>query len=280
MTEYVDLLGKSDEHGEEYFEAREFETRMRLEDNHYWHLHRRQVLLGELQRACPDKSLKLLELGCGIGTVATFLNENGYQVDYGDVHRAGLERARRRAEDRLGEGASGRKFLRLDVTQQGLPEGYHGAMLFDVLEHLRDDVRVMQNLRASLADRGRNGFVMFSVPAFQFLWSPWDDIEKHKRRYSGAQARALAESTGFRVERITYFFFPLFFAAAGVKLLRGARNSIRPPSPAGSISELTETKTTPLLNRVMLAALSPERRLLGRSRLPLGTSLLVVARVA
>ncbi|HET6373448.1 MAG TPA: methyltransferase domain-containing protein, partial [Candidatus Polarisedimenticolia bacterium] len=183
-----------------------------------------------------------------------------------------------RARLRLGPRADSRRFIRLDVTRQLPPYPYDGVLLLDVIEHLPDDLSVMKALSRYLSSSGRGGFLLLTVPAFSFLWSPWDDLEHHRRRYTASGLRRLAENAGFEVERITYFFLPLFFAAASVKALRGLRNRLSGTPAGASFSELAEARSHPLLNRVMLGCLAPERVWLRRAELALGTSLLCVAR--
>jgi SAM-dependent methyltransferase len=284
-AEFEDLVGgRSADELDAYFDHREFETRAWLEDQHYWHLYRRELIRQVLDAHRPDRAAPIIELGCGAGTVATHLNQHGRRVDYGDVHAEALRLARRRAEARVGQGHAPLRFVRVDVTRDPPLGGrYRGVLLLDVLEHLPDDVAVMRSIRAQLPPGGGAGgdapFVLFTVPAFQMLWSPWDDMEKHKRRYTREGAVRLATETGFAVERATYFFFPLFFAAAAVKGARLARRALAGPPPAAAgIAELTEAKSNAALNRAMLALLSAEARWLRRRDLPLGTSVLVLAR--
>lgn len=274
---FEDLLGDtSGDYGSEHFSPSEFALREALEDHHYWHLHRRQVIFEELLRAGVSRQARLIELGCGIGTVATYLNSRGFAVDYSDIHREALVIARRRAQSTLGTAAESRRFVRFDVTRAALEPAYEGILMLDVLEHLPDDRNALVNATQGLP---RGGVAMFTVPAFQLLWSPWDDMEHHKRRYTVAQARKLAENAGLVVQRATCFFFPLFFAALGVKLLRKARQAAVGPAPvAANILEMAETKTNPTLNgvaRKVLAAEHPVRRSLGFA---LGTSVMCVAR--
>jgi len=263
--------------GAEYFDEAEFAERERLEDSHYWHLHRREVLLGELRAFAPPAQCgPLLEIGCGIGTVATFLNENGYSVDYADYFGSALSIAERRARARLGAAFAERRFSRVDVTAPlALERSYAGLLLFDVIEHLPDDAKVLFNVRGALAV---GGFVVVTVPAFQALWSPWDDIEKHKRRYTRASLERALVGAGFDVVRSTYFFAPLFFAAAGMKAVRVAKRRLFGEKPAAHIGELTEAKNVSGLNQLMLAVLGPERRVLSAGRLPFGTSVLAIAK--
>ncbi|HNN93445.1 MAG TPA: methyltransferase domain-containing protein [Pseudomonadota bacterium] len=277
MASYEDRLGTPQDAGRDYFDGAEFALRTELEHSHYWHVHRRNVILDQLRAARPaTAALRLIELGCGIGTVATHLNEHGYCVDYGDVYGSALEIAAQRAQQRLGATAGERRFLRLDVTQPLPEEGWSGILLFDVIEHLPDDVTVLRQLHDALRT-ARDGFVMITVPAFPILWSPWDDLERHKRRYTQAGLCALLDRCGFSVEHSTYFFGPLFFAALGVKGLRTLRDATLGRPVASSISDLTESKNHAALNRLMLAALAPEQRWLRHATLPLGTSILAIA---
>lgn len=280
MTNGIEDRVGDESAGDSYFDPGEFELRAHIEDEHYWHVHRRRLLLDELRRACPDESRQLIELGCGIGTVTTYLNLHGYRVDYADVHTAGLRLARERAERRLGALVEQHRFFRLDITRD-FPEGhYDGALLLDVLEHLPNDVATLRNVGDHLRERSSGAFVLFTVPAFSLLWSPWDDIEKHVRRYAPDEARSLAERAGLRVERVSCFFFPLFFAALGVKILRTARGVLKPVKAPERITDLTETKSPPWLTRTALNVLGPERKWLhGDRTLPIGTSVVCVARV-
>jgi 2-polyprenyl-3-methyl-5-hydroxy-6-metoxy-1,4-benzoquinol methylase len=275
MRTYEDLVEDPESSGDDYFDGEEFALRAEIEASQYWHVHRRRVLLQTLRSVSLPDDARLVELGCGIGTVATHLNAGGLHVDYGDVFGSALEIAARRAQEELGDLASQRRFMRIDVTQPLPLSGYDGILMFDVLEHLPDDEAVLQNVHAALPS---GGLLMLTVPAFQFLWSPWDDIEKHKRRYTRANLSALLERTGFEVERATYFFLPLFFAASAVKGLRAVRNLVAPPGPADDITQLAEAQGGPVLNRVMLGVLATERPWLSQLPLPLGTSVMAIAR--
>lgn len=266
--------------GSEYFDSSEFQLRADIEDNHYWHVHRRAVLVDVLRAVSPpSKTGRCLEIGCGIGTVTTHFNQNGYVVDYGDYFENAVAIAKRRAEAKLGrEEAAKRRFMQVDATKDLALDGYQGMFLFDVIEHLPDDLLVMTNVRKAV-EKASDPFVIVTVPAFELLWSPWDDVEKHKRRYTRASLVDVLDRAGFSIERTTYLFAPLFFAALGVKGLRKIRELVAPAPKAEHMSELSEAKNVDILNKVVVTAHAPERMWLGGKRgLPLGTSVLAVAR--
>lgn len=278
MSSYEDLLGQPEDAGREYFDVDEYALRADFEQSHYWHVHRRGIILDQLRKfVTPEQCGRLIEIGCGVGTVATHLNEHGYRVDYADVYGTALDHAAKLAQDKLGPAAAERRFLRMDVTR-GLPlKLWSGIMLFDVVEHLPDDQGTLEHVHEALAPT-KDGFVVITVPAFQMLWSPWDDVEKHKRRYTLDQLTAVLQRSGFDVVQSTYFFGPLFFAALGMKTVRLLKNTIAGGEKARGIGDLTESKNIEVLNRIMLGVLSGERRWLERKTLPLGTSIMVIAR--
>lgn len=261
--------------GADYFDSSEFALRASIEDRHYWHVHRRAVLLDAIRAFSPPETTgRLLEIGCGIGTVTTHLNDNGYVVDYGDYFENAIAIAKERATKKLGPQLTPeRKFMRIDATKPLTVSGYDGVLLLDVIEHLPDDELVLCNVRPACK------WLLVTVPAFQFLWSPWDDVEKHKRRYTRKQLASVLDRAGFEVLRSTYFFTPLFFAAAGVKGLRTLRNVVSRAPEAEHIGELTESKNVDALNRLVVGAHAPERMWLAAQRaLPFGTSVLAIAR--
>jgi SAM-dependent methyltransferase len=259
-----------------YFEPEDIAALASFEAGHYWHLARRKVLLDALPVVGPDA--RLIDVGCGPGTTTTFFNGHQRTVDYADVHPEGLQLAAALAARELGsEAASRLRFLQLDICADPLPTGYAGVLLLDVIEHLPDDVAALRNVRAGL---NAGDHLVVTVPAFPRLWSRFDEIARHKRRYTLATARAAVEAAGFEVERATYFFAPLFIAASVVQFGRELRNKLpaRWRAHDDGLEGLMETRTSPLLTKMLVWLLDLERPIIRRGRLPFGTSVLCVAR--
>lgn len=259
-----------------YFEPDDIATLAASEGAHYWHLARREIIVDALPRSGSDA--RLLDIGCGPGTLTTFLNSRGHVVDYADVHPEALALARDAATESLGaETTAYLRFVRLDICREPLPTGYRGVLLCDVIEHLPDDIGALRNVRAGLEPGDQ---LVVTVPAFPSLWSRFDEIARHKRRYTVATARTAIESAGFTVDHATYFFAPLFLASGTVKLAREARKRLpsrwRAPEDA-PLDGLMETRTSPLITKTLVAMLGLERPIVRRSRLPFGTSVLCVA---
>lgn len=134
--------------------------------------------------------------------------------------------------------------------------------MLDVLEHLDDPAGA---LRHALGLLEPGGAVVATVPAFPLLWSHHDALNQHRVRFTAASFRRLAALARADVREIRYFFhwtFPAKLAVRAMERVRGPGGPERvPPAP---------------LNRALYGLSRAEEALLGRLRLPFGTSLLAV----
>jgi SAM-dependent methyltransferase len=273
-----DLCGaQNDDSGADFFDPQEFTTRSWLEEHHYWHVHRRAVIHSALKGLFNSRQ-RLLEIGCGVGTVATHLNRRGFHVDYADVHKLGL----RYAYDAVQQSISApdkHRFYRLDISTTAPPVGYDGYLLFDVLEHLPDDIQVFANIAQAIKGGGRSALLVLTVPAFQHLWTSWDMLQHHRRRYSAQSLNRLAQRAGLRIMRLSHFFTPLYPMIVVDKILRAA--TARLPSSMRNrkkLEDYPQGKNHRVLDALVPLVLTPERLWLRRWNLPLGASLLCVLR--
>lgn len=145
---------------------------------------------------------------------------------------------------------------------------------FDVVEHCEPEATALAEVRRVLAPGGR---LLMSVPAYTWAWTSFDDLNHHHRRYTRRRACAAVEAAGLDVVRSTYAFagtFP-FFAADRIRTRVAERR--RPPAPtADGLPPLPPVSR--LVERVLLGATGVDRRLLPERDLPVGSSVLVVAR--
>jgi len=99
-------------------------------------------------------------------------------------------------------------------------------MLMDVLEHIQDDTAFLKDVLKKIST---GGFVLITVPAFQFVFSEHDTFLKHYRRYNKKQLLALINSQNLSIEKIHYFYTSLFFARMASLLLK----KIKTAKPTG-----------------------------------------------
>lgn len=229
------------------------------EDRHWWFAGRRAVIrefIGAFQ--LPPRA-SILEVGSGTGGNLHMLGEFG-EVKAMELDPIAREMAIRKTEGRV-EVRAGR--CPDDIPFQ---ECFNLICMFDVLEHVEQDVETLAALRRSLAGSGR---LLLTVPAFQWLWSTHDEFLHHKRRYTARELESKAAAAGLRLERVSYFntlLFPLGVLARVRDRLARSKTATGTGMPA------------PLVNSVLRGVFSMESALLRRINLPFGMSLVAVLR--
>ena len=74
-----------------------------------------------------------------------------------------------------------------------------------MLEHIKNDKNQIKKLATNLS---KNGHILITVPAYQFLFSSKDSTLKHFRRYNKGTIQKIFSK--FSPIRLTYFNFFLF----------------------------------------------------------------------
>lgn len=237
-----------------------------VEDTHFWFVHRREVILAALRRGVADWPTRpLFDVGCGSGGLLAFLARSGVPVAGAcDAYIQGLRLCRQRVAAPL--------VLLDEGAAPPLAPGHRLLGMFDVLEHLDDDVGVLRGLRAALAPRG---VLILTVPAHPWLFDEMDTLAHHRRRYRLGELREKLEAAGFERVQVRHFMallVPLLVAARALgRLLRGWFGNATARRDA-------ELRIVPLLNPVLLGLLRLEGGLSRLLPLPFGTSLVAVAR--
>lgn len=243
---------------EQDFYRRYFE----IEDRHWWFVGRRQIFLRVLDRhfaSAAPRPASVLDVGCGTGTILSYL------LRYGDAQGVdSSEEAVRFCRER-GVGP---------VTQaEGVPlpfepQRFDLVTALDVVEHVDGDGALLEELRRITKPRG---MLLVSVPAYEFLWGPQDEISHHKRRYTARLLRRRMIESGWTLERLTYFNTLLFLPIAAIRVLRRDRND----RPLRSDFEMTKPGR---LNSLLARVFALEAPLVERRDLPFGVSILALAR--
>jgi len=245
------------------FDPHYFPTLARVERDHYWFATRREVVRDVLRDAVPDLAGRaLFDIGCGSGGLLAFLAESGVAVAGAcDVYPESLALVRKRVAAPLLLVDEGR-FPPLGAGQTLLS-------LFDVLEHIDDDVGALAWAHSTLEP---GGILLLTVPAHPFLFDEMDEIAHHRRRYARGELGSKLRAAGFGVRRLTHFMAPLVPLVA----LRWAARALR-ARPSAMERRQAELSVTPVLNGLMRALLRLERPLVRAGALPFGTSLVAVA---
>jgi SAM-dependent methyltransferase len=166
----------------------EIEKLASLEENHWWYQERRVVLNGLLkQLGTPGRAL---DIGAACGGNTRVLNQNGWQATALDYSAAGPEICRRR----------GVTAVRADATRLPFSPGSLDLVVaYDVLEHIDEDVLVVQEVHRVLRP---GGHFLVAVPADPALWSAHDRAVDHRRRYTPAALNHVIATNQFEITKM------------------------------------------------------------------------------
>jgi len=166
------------------------------------------------------------------------------------------------------------RLSRADVRR--LPFRSHSfglVTLFDVLYHkdIPDDIEVMREVRRVLTDEG---YLLMTDSALASLRGPHDHAMQGLRRYDKKSLRIKLEEAGFEVVRLSYFFMATF-PAVYLTRRRERRRAARHPETAAQ----SDLKPVPrLLNGALSGLFRIEAALASRRNLPIGSSIIALAR--
>jgi len=247
------------------FDASYFELLSKVEDEQFWFVSRRELILESLRRHVPDLTERpLYDIGCGPGGLLSFLARNGVPIAGAcDSFHEALAFARKRIDAPFAQVPG-------DAPPPLIP-GQRMLGMFDVLEHLDDDEATLRWAAAVLEP---GGILVVTVPAHPFLFDEADVLAFHRRRYRRRDLGDRMKRAGFELRLLTHFMSPL------VPMLMAARpigRVLRGKGKTAADQRKAEMGVTPVLNSFMRGVLALERRALRAARMPFGTSLLAVA---
>ena len=239
------------------------------EDSHFWFRSRNRCIAAATRLLPNPASIKeVLEHGCGTGFVLAELQRlfPHARVTGADLFEEGLAMARRRFAGKL---------VQADLFQCGFRAEFDLIGLFDVLEHLDDDLQALRALHQQLRP---GGHLLLTVPAHMVLWSDYDIASGHRRRYTRTQLMARLAEAHYQVHFCTEFMLPLFPLVLIRRRLRLKQSgTVQPPANAAERIK-NELQINPLLNRILDLILRPEAPwIASRHRLFGGTSILALA---
>jgi SAM-dependent methyltransferase len=233
-----------------------------VEDNSFWFKHRAQCITQAVKNFPPAG--EIYDIGGGNGHVALALETHGFKTVLVEPGIQGILNAKHRGLTRLVCAA---------LDSAGFPEHSLPAVgLFDVLEHVREDGKVLDSLKRALS---AGGMLYLTVPAYQFLWSHEDEYAGHFRRYTLSSLERLSRKAGFKVVYATYFFS---FLPVGIFFLRSLsyRLKLKGQKPLDNLSS-EHTLGRGLLGKTVEKALKWELDLIRtKKKIISGGSLLMV----
>lgn len=174
-----------------------------MQERHFWYLGRHHFLLKSLEMHLPHAAQhgKAIDLGGGAGGWVQYLVAERpalfTQMALADSSMVAL----RHAEAVLPPNT---QRYQIDLMNLDMHEEWDVAFLLDVIEHLPDDRRALEQAKEALKP---GGLLFVTTPAFSQFWSYNDVLVHHMRRYTRADFARLAKATGLTLVDSRYFMF-------------------------------------------------------------------------
>jgi SAM-dependent methyltransferase len=243
------------------FPADGFDRLAPLEEKHFWFRSRNRIILWAFGKYFP-KARHFFEVGCGNGIVLSAFAGSfpSVALSGSEIYERGLFYTRQRVK--------GAALYQLDAKSLPFESEFDVLGAFDVLEHIPEDEKVLSQMYRALVS---GGGLLLTVPQHPFLWSYGDEFARHVRRYRARELKDKVRKAGFQVlDSISFVSFLL-------PLLLLSRRGIK----KGDYDPQAEFRISRTMNFILESVFSLERALIGLGlRLPLGSSLLLVARKA
>jgi SAM-dependent methyltransferase len=230
-----------------------------IQKKHWWFVTRKKIVLDTIDRHLnKNASIKVLDIGCGSGLMLNALEEIGQTFGM-DMSDEAISFSKEIFSGKVEKG-----FLPDQVPYE--ENFFHLIIALDVIEHIEQDVESLKAIRSRLVS---NGKAVITVPAYMFLWSKFDELNEHKRRYTLTELNGKLEQAGFTVEKISYYNTLLFPVVFVVRML----NNIMKRDGASDI----DMPSLPI-NYILEKIFGIEKYLLRLVNLPVGVSILAVVR--
>jgi SAM-dependent methyltransferase len=166
-----------------------------LEDDSFWFRHRNSCITSIVKSFPPQDGGAIFDIGGGNGFVALGLANAGFEVALLEPGSEGASNAKKRGLENV---------ICATTDTAGLKQQSLSAVgLFDVIEHIENDLSFLRSIRNLMKKGGR---LYATVPSYRFLWSEEDVNAGHFRRYALKDICRVLESAGFQLEYSTYIF--------------------------------------------------------------------------
>lgn len=232
------------------FDPSLFEQLRKAENKHFWFQIRRKWIFDKVRKFISPPA-KVLEIGCGTGNVCSFLSQKGYEVTGCEYYHESLNMA-----------WPGFQKVQGDVTN--LPfenNSFNIVGLFDVIEHFQDDITP---LKEAIRVLKKGGIIVITVPAKEELWSWFDEMSLHKRRYTIERLNHIFSEVKVNALLIEYMFMSLYIPMKYTRKKKMGNNKL--------------FKINELLNTLLKWLFNAERVISKGLPLPIGTSFIGIAR--
>ena len=225
-----------------------YQRHIENQNNHWWFQARKEIIKSFI--STNRKKISILDFGSGSGVNIDMLSNFGF-VNIYEPHQKTKKYLKKNYTDK-------KKFRIIDSFKD---KKFDLILLADVLEHIKDDKKILKLLKECLK---KDGLLLITVPAYNFLFSKKDEKLGHYRRYTKKEIEDLFKS--FIKIKLTYFnfifFIPILIIIVFNKMLK--RDFI----------DDVEKSPSPIINTIMYEIFRFEKFILKNLNFPFGISII------
>ena len=185
-----------------------YNTYFEVEKSHWWFRVRRNIIFWIFSKYKIRKDAKVLDYGCGSGFLVGEFQEKGFDAFGVDIFKEAIE---------FGSGRRINNLSQESGVKVNFSDSYFDVILaMDVIEHIEDDKSAIKEIERLLKP---GGYLIITVPAYQWMWGVQDEVAHHFRRYNVSSLLKIVDSSSFSVLKKSYFNTFLFFPIVAVRFV-------------------------------------------------------------
>ena len=224
------------------------------ENEHWWFKARREILSYQIKKYTNKNKIKVLDFGAGSGTNIRMLSHFGKV----DAYEKDLETTiflKKRFKNTT------TNIINKPFSKN---QKYDLILAADVIEHIKNDKIIIKNLNKILK---KDGLLIITVPAYNFLFSKKDETLKHFRRYNQVSLKRLFNKD-YKKIKISYYNFFLFIPISILIIIFKIVNY--------QFIDDVETKPNSVANNIFYNIFRFEKYILKYVNLPFGLSIISI----
>ncbi len=232
-----------------------FLRQIKNQKKHWWFQARKKIIDQIILNNIFKKKNNILDFGSGSGVNLDILKKYG-SVDVHEKNKFARSILKKN------------KNVKTIFSNLKLKKNYYDIILLaDVIEHIEKPKILMKNLKKFLK---KDGQLLITVPAYQFLFSKKDEVLGHYRRYDINSLKK--ELKGFEIVNISYFntflSLPIIILTIINKIFKR--------------DYISKVETTPnyILNKILYIIFKSEKFFLRYFNFPFGISIYILVKNA
>jgi len=226
-------------------------------ETHWWFKARKNIINSILKSKIKKKKIEILDYGAGSGTNINMLTNFGFTYIY--------EKDKKTTKYLIKKFNNKKKF-KIIKKNYLKKKKFDLIIAADVIEHIKNDKKIINFFHSKLK---KSGFLLLTVPAFNFLFSKKDVALKHYKRYNAADIKKILLNK-FEYIKLSYYNFFLFLPICILIIIFKSLN----------VQFISTVEKTPniIINKLLYLIFNIEKFFLKFINFPFGVSLILLAK--